>query len=128
MNSYLKMIAGRLLQKKYSSMAVSRRPRPDKDTRELIALMDNIPNARLVAAAYQRMMRTGRLERRFTSGDPCRGWLEMEQMILDRELRRKENRRKIIWMVLVFAVVGAASYIGGVYLLNQGKNLSVQAR
>lgn len=52
----------------------------------------------------------------------------MEQMILDRELRRKENRRKIIWMVLVFAVVGAASYIGGVYLLNQGKSLSVQAR
>ncbi|MGO4290755.1 hypothetical protein [Chitinophaga sp. RAB17] len=99
----------------------------DDDTRELIALMDNIPNAKSVAAIYQQMIRSGRLDQRFRTGDPGRGWLEVEQMILSRDQRRKGNRRKIIWMLIVFSLVGIASYFGGVYLLAKGKYLAVQA-
>lgn len=107
-------------------MVPVKRRASDDDTRELIALMDNIPNAKSVAAAYQQMIQSGRLEQRFLTGDPGKTWLEIEQMILSREGRRKGNRRKIIWMVVVFALVGITSYLGGVCLLTRGKSLAVQ--
>lgn len=127
MNSYFKMIADRFTLKNLPEKAMSDGRIADDDTRELIALMDNIPNAKSVAAIYQQMIRSGRLDQRFRTGDPGRGWLEVEQMILSRDQRRKGNRRKIIWMLIVFSLVGIASYFGGVYLLTKGKYLAVQA-
>lgn len=127
MNSYFKMIADRFMLKNLPEKAMSDGRIADDDTRELIALMDNIPNAKSVAAIYQQMIRSGRLDQRFRTGDPGRGWLEVEQMILSRDQRRKGNRRKIIWMLIVFSLVGIASYFGGVYLLAKGKYLAVQA-
>lgn len=126
MNAYFKMIADRIMLKKLPEKATVNRRIADDDTRELIALMDNIPNAKPVAAIYQQMMRSGGLDLRFRTGDPGRGWLEVEQMILNRDHRRKGNRRKIIWMLIVFSLVGIASYFGGVYLLTKGKYLAVQ--
>jgi hypothetical protein len=126
MNTYFKMIADRIMLKKLPEKAMENGRTADDDTRELIALMDNIPNAKSVAAVYQQMMKTGGLDPRFKTGDPGRGWLEVEQMILDRDQRRKGNRRKIIWMLIVFSLVGLASYFGGVYLLTKGKYLGVQ--
>jgi hypothetical protein len=127
MNAYFKMIADRIMLKKLPEKATVNRRIADDDTRELIALMDNIPNAKSVAAIYQQMMKSGGLDPRFRTGDPGRGWLEVEQMILNRDHRRKGNRRKIICMLIVFSLVGIASYFGGVYLLTKGKYLAVQA-
>lgn len=126
MNTYFKMIADRIMLKKLPEEATVNRRTADDDTRELIALMDNIPNAKSVATFYQQMMKTGRLDQRFRTGDPGRRWLEVEQIVLTRDLRRKGNRRKIIWMLIVFSLVGIASYLGGVYLLAKGKYLAVQ--
>ncbi|HEY9262933.1 hypothetical protein [Chitinophaga sp.] len=126
MNGYIKMIADRIMLKKLPEQATVNRRMADDDTRELIALMDNIPNAKSVAAIYQQMMKSGGLDQRFSTGDPGRGWLEVEQMILNKDHRRKGNRRKIIWMLIVFSLVGIASYFGGVYLLTKGKHLGVQ--
>ncbi|MGN8037896.1 hypothetical protein ACTJJ0_22580 [Chitinophaga sp. 22321] len=126
MNTYFKMIADRVMLKKDPEKVPLTRQTSDDDTKELIALMDNIPNAKSVAAAYRQMIRTGSLEQRFRTGDPGRSWLEIEQMILSRECRRKGNRRKIIRMVIIFALVGIASYFGGVYLLAKGKFMAVQ--
>lgn len=89
--------------------------------------MDHIPNARSVATMYQQMMKSGPLEKRFYTGDPGRCWLEIEQMILNREIRRKGNKRKIIWMLIIFILVGITSYFGGVYLLTRSRHLAVQA-
>lgn len=126
MNTYFKTMADRLLQKKTPEMTNKKRRISDDDTSELFALMDNIPNAKSVAAVYQQMMRTGTLAKNFSKGDPGRRWLEVEQLILDREDRRKENRRRILWMLIVFVVIGITSYFGGIYLLAKGKNRSVQ--
>lgn len=119
-------MADRLLLKKLPEAAITQRKTPDDDTRELCALMDNIPNAKSVAAMYRQLMRTGRLKERFAGGDPARRWLEVEQIVLDRNERKKGNKRKIIWMVVVFITVGIASYLGGVYFLAKGKHLAMQ--
>ncbi|WP_089895380.1 hypothetical protein [Chitinophaga arvensicola] len=126
MNTYFKTMADRLLQKKAPELTTSRRQTSDDDTSELFALMDNIPNAKSVAAMYQQMIRTGTMTAHFSKGDPGRRWLEIEQLILDRESRRKGNRRKIMWMLIVFMLVGVASYFGGVYFLTKGKYLATQ--
>lgn len=122
MNSYFKMIADSIWLKKLPEEPTVTRRVTDEETKELIALMDNIPNARSVAAVYQKMMKSGH---RFKSGDPGKRWLELEQMVLNRDERRKGNRRKVIWMLVVFALMGIASYLGGVYLLTKGKYLGV---
>lgn len=114
-------MADRLLQRKFPEPAIPGRKVTDDDTRELCALMDNIPNAKSVAAMYRQMMSRGRLTEHYTSGDPGRRWLEVEQLVLDRSIRRKENRRRLIWMVLIFMVAGIVSYFGGVYLLAKKK-------
>ncbi|MEV4883821.1 hypothetical protein MRBLMN1_002331 [Chitinophaga ginsengisegetis] len=119
-------MADRLLLKKLPEAAITQRKASDDDTRELRALMDNIPNAKSVAAMYQQLIRTGRLTERYTGGDPGRRWLEVEQIVLDRNERKKENKRRIIWMVVVFITVGIASYFGGVYLMTKGKHLAMQ--
>lgn len=111
----------RLLPGKLPQPAVPGQKETDDDTRELCALMDNIPNAKSVAAMYRQMMSTGRLTERYTSGDPGRRWLEVEQLVLDRNMRRKENRRRLIWMVLIFMAAGIVSYVSGVYLLAKKK-------
>ncbi|WP_370911571.1 hypothetical protein [Chitinophaga sp. RCC_12] len=126
MSTYFKMMADRLLLKKLPEAAITQRKVSDDDTRELCALMDHIPNAKSVAAMYRQMMRTGRLTERYTSGDPGRRWLEVEQIVLDRNERKKENKRRLLWMMVVFITVGIASYFGGVYLLAKGKHLAVQ--
>jgi len=126
MNPYFKMIADRIKPNKLPEKAIVRRHASDEETRELIALMDHIPNAKSVAATYQQMIRSGRLDQRFRTGDPGRAWLEIEQMILDRDIRRKGNRRKILWLLIIFSLVGIASYFGGVYLLTKGKYLAAQ--
>ncbi|MDR6650225.1 MULTISPECIES: hypothetical protein [Chitinophaga] len=126
MSTYFKMMADRLLLKKLPEAAITQRKASDDDTRELCALMDNIPNAKSVAAMYQQLIRTGRLTERYTGGDPGRRWLEVEQIVLDRNERKKENKRRIIWMVVVFITVGIASYFGGVYLMTKGKHLAMQ--
>lgn len=126
MSTYFKMMADRLLLKKLPEAAITQRKASDDDTRELRALMDNIPNAKSVAAMYQQLIRTGRLTERYTGGDPGRRWLEVEQIVLDRNERKKENKRRIIWMVVVFITVGIASYFGGVYLMTKGKHLAMQ--
>lgn len=114
-------MADRLLPGKLPQPAVPRRKVTDDDTRELCALMDNIPNAKSVAAMYRQLMSTGRLTERYTSGDPGRRWLEVEQLVLDRNMRRRENRRRLIWMVLIFMAAGIVSYFSGVYLLAKKK-------
>lgn len=125
MSSYFKMMADRLLLRKFPEPAIPGRKVTDDDTRELCALMDNIPNAKSVAAMYRQMMGKGRLAERYTTGDPGRRWLEVEQLVLDGNVRRKENRRKLIWMVLIFMVVGIVSYFSGVYLLAKKKAHSI---
>ncbi|MFY0255113.1 hypothetical protein ACDQ55_14280 [Chitinophaga sp. 30R24] len=120
MNSYLKMIADKLTPGRLPEGTVLNRI-PDEDTRELTVLMDHIPNAKSVAAMYRQMIKAGRLDERFTTGDPGMGWLAAEQLLLDRDMRRKENKRKIIWMFIIFMIVGIASYCGGIYLLTHGR-------
>ncbi|MBO9731972.1 MAG: hypothetical protein J7623_25240 [Chitinophaga sp.] len=126
MNSYFKMIADSIWLKQLPEKPTVTRRVTDEETKELIALMDNIPNAKLVAAVYQKMMKSGALDQRFKSADPGRRWLELEQMVLNRDERRRGNRRKIIWMLAVFTLMGIASYLGGVYLLTKAKYLGVQ--
>lgn len=121
MSSYFKMMTDRLLPRKIPQPAVSGRKATDDDTRELCALMDNIPNAKSVAAMYRHLMSKGRLTEHYTSGDPGRRWLEVEQLVLDRNMRRKENRRRLIWMVLIFMAAGIVSYFSGAYLLTKKK-------
>ena len=120
MNTYFKMIADRLMLKKLPEEVIFRRSVPDDDTRELIALMDHIPNARSVAAMYRKMIRSGSLDNRFPSGDPASAWLEAEQLLLDRARRKKEHQRRLICMLIIFALIGIISYLGGVYLLTKG--------
>ena len=120
MNTYFKMIADRLMLKKLPEEVTFSRFIPDDDTRELISLMDNIPNARSVAVMYRKMIRRGSLSHKFRSGDPARAWLEVEQMLIDREIRKKENKRRLIWLLVICAFMGIASYFGGLYLLTNG--------
>ncbi|NLR58735.1 hypothetical protein HGH93_11515 [Chitinophaga polysaccharea] len=127
MNTYFKIVANRLIAGSPAEDAIRARSAPDDDTKELIALMDHIPNARSVAIMYRQMMKSGLLEKRFNTGDPGRRWLEIERMILDREIRRKGNKCKLIWMLIIFILVGITSYFGGVYLLTRSRHLAVQA-
>jgi hypothetical protein len=120
MNIYFRMIADRLMLKKLPEEVTLRQSVPDDDTRELIALMDHIPNARSVAAMYRKMISSGSLVNRFSSGDPAGAWLEAEQLLLDRARRKKEHRQRLFCMLIIFVFIGIASYLGGVYLLTRG--------
>lgn len=111
MNLYLKLVTDRLLLRKLSRL------KRDKETRELTALMDNIPNARSVASMCRKMRRTGELEKRYKTQDPAVRWLEIEQYILNKEIRRRDTKQKLIFMTALFLFLGIFFYLCGLQLL-----------
>ncbi|RFS26330.1 hypothetical protein DVR12_00640 [Chitinophaga silvatica] len=116
MNLYFKLVADGLFLNKLSRQTASIYA-TDEETKELIALMDNIPNARSVASMCRKMNRTGELEKRYKTQDPAVRWLEMEQYILNREIRRRDNQQKFIFMTVLFLILGFFSYYYGLQLL-----------
>ncbi|MDQ0107161.1 hypothetical protein J2T02_002278 [Chitinophaga terrae (ex Kim and Jung 2007)] len=110
MNSYFKIVADRLWLKKLPDSK-------DEETRELIKLMDNIPNARSVATLYQKMNRGGNVDKQYMTKDPAAKWLEMEQYVINREVRRRDTQQKLIFMAVLFLILGLTSYLYGLQWL-----------
>ncbi|GEP88463.1 hypothetical protein SAMN05660909_00924 [Chitinophaga terrae (ex Kim and Jung 2007)] len=110
MNSYFKIVADRLWLKKLPDSK-------DEETRELIKLMDNIPNARSVATLYQKMNRGGKVDKQYMTKDPAAKWLEMEQYVINREVRRRDTQQKLIFMAVLFLILGLTSYLYGLQWL-----------
>lgn len=117
MNSYLRIVTDRLLFRKLPTPETAQGHTNDDETKELIELMDNIPNAKSVATMYQRMNRTGELDKQYTTKDPAMKWLEMEQYVINREVRRRDTQQKMIFMVILFLILGFTSYLYGLQWL-----------
>ncbi|PSL46411.1 hypothetical protein CLV51_103389 [Chitinophaga niastensis] len=129
MKNYLKIILDKVLQIPSPEIVLLEKNEFEDETEELIALMDIIPNAKSIAEMYQGLIKAGQLDPHYAKEDPTVAWLEIEEIVVNRSATSRYYSRKIIFTIILFIVVGIASYVVGSYLLSKEANqLNVQPK
>jgi hypothetical protein len=119
MKNYLKSILDKLLWKTSPERDLLIKKEFEDEAKELTALMDIIPNAKLIAEMYKGLIKAGALDPWNTKEDPTIVWLEMEEIVLHRCAIMRYYNQKIIFAVILFILVATASYVFGSYLLSK---------